>query len=608
MTARYPIFVKRDLDGFFGLAVDNLVQLLLIVFLCGTYCGMDGENAYFITRYILPGVAVSLLIGNLFYALQAHWVAWRERRSDVTALPYGINTPSLLVYVFFVINPAWERTQDAGYAWKLGLVACLGSGLIELSGAFVAERFRRSTPRAALLSTLAGIAIAFISMTFALQIWQRPLVAMVPLAIVLITYFSHTRFPLGLPGGLLAILTGSALAWLLTCIGRWLPPDWVDVPMNVQAVRESARAAAWQWPVWVWPTIQQTLGTHWKDVLGLLSVIIPMGLFNVIGSLQNIESAEAGGDVFATGPSLAVNGIGTIAAACFGSCFPTTIYIGHPGWKGLGARAGYSTLNGLVMSAICLTGTVGLISKVIPLESGIAIVLWIGIVITAQAFQATPIRHAPAVAVGLFPAIAAWGATIALGAFISAGLPAAVPEQGGGVLNVPLATSPAAGSAAPSPEPAPTRARTMEDVLRSTGPNGGLRSEVNGFLIHGMNILERGYIFTCMIVAAIAAFLIDRRFKAAGGWALAGAALTLLGLMHAYQLKGNEVSYLLLISKPEQGALAYRAYPVVIGYLLMAGIFLLMARREKDQPLEPKGNTLEDARMVPEAAPRQGSS
>src|SRR5690606_8875587 len=124
--------------------------------------------------------------------------------------------------------------------------------------------------------------------------------------------------------------------------------------------------------------------------------------FNVLGSLQNIESAEAAGDRFDTRSSLAVNGVGTIAAALFGSCFPTTIYIGHPGWKGLGARAGYSTLNGIAISAICLTGTVTAISRAVPIEAGVAIVLWIGIIITAQAFQATVRDHAPAVAIGLF--------------------------------------------------------------------------------------------------------------------------------------------------------------------------------------------------------------
>ncbi len=235
-----------------------------------------------------------------------------------------------------------------------------------------------------------------------------------------------------------------------------------------------------------------------------------MGLFNVLGSLQNIESAEAAGDRYSTSASLGVNGIATIAAALFGSCFPTTIYIGHPGWKALGARAGYSTLNGLVITVICLTGTVSLINSLIPIEAGMAIVLWIGIIITAQAFQTTPREHAPAVAIGLFPAIAAWGLTIAQGAFRAAGE---------GVAN----------------------ARTMEEALRSD-PN----LAVSGFVLHGLLVLERGYIFTCMILAAIAAFLIDRKFYTAAVWSLIAATFAALGLTHAYQLKGNDVDFLFI--------------------------------------------------------------
>ncbi len=605
-SARYPLFVKRDLDGFFGLAVDNLVQMLLIVALCGAYCGMTGDNAAFIYRHILPGVAVSLLIGNIFYAAQAHWVARREKRSDVTALPYGINTPSLLVYIFFVMKPAYDQ-QGAAYAWRLGLIACLGSGLIEFFGAFVAERLRRRTPRAALLSTLAGIAIAFISMPFALQIWQRPLVAMVPMGIILLTYFARARFPLGLPGGFVAVVVGTAIAWLLSLTGMS-----GDVLMTLDGVREASHRTEWYLPIWAGNEIRQTLQNEARQILPLLSVIIPMGLFNLIGSLQNIESAEAGGDVFATGPSLAVNGMGTVAAALFGSCFPTTIYIGHPGWKALGARAGYSTLNGLVMTVICLSGTVLLISKVIPLEAGIAIVLWIGVIITAQAFQATPARHAPAVAIGLFPAIAAWGATVMAGAFMEAGRDITVCRAPAAVATAPaigVATRPATQVApaavlpVPSPSPAEVphwkiRAATMQEVLEA--PNGrGLNTEVQGFLIHGLNILDRGYIFTCMILGAVAAFLIDRRFRAAAAWCVAASILTLLRLMHAYQLSGNIVDYLPIFSTPRDGAFVYRAYPLAVAYLLMAGLFLFMGSRERGSEERPAA-TEEDARVVPD--------
>jgi AGZA family xanthine/uracil permease-like MFS transporter len=552
MSQAYPLFVKRDLDGFFGLAIDNLVQWLLIITLCKTACGMSGEDESFIYNHILPGAAVSLVIGNLFYAFQAHRLAKRDGRTDVTALPFGINTPSLIVYAFFVMMPAYQVTHSARAAWLMGLLACLGSGLIEFTGALYAGWLRRHTPRAALLSTLAGIAIGFIAMTFALQIWQRPLIAMLPLGVVLITYFSGIRFPGGIPGGLLAVAGGTVIAWLLTVllldprVGNLLPHewlsrvtnDWLGRTMSARAVRDAWALRGWHLPVWAGGDLWQYMYTAWHDdaqrklLIGSISVIVPMGLFNVIGSLQNIESAEAGGDRFHTGSSLAVNGLCTIAAAFFGSCFPTTIYIGHPGWKGLGARAGYSTLNGIFFTVIGLTGTVAVINAVVPIEAGIAIVVWIGIIITAQAYQTTPREHAPAVAVGLFPAIAAWGATVAAGVFIVAG------------------------------------GKSMEAVLATNSS-----ADASGFLLHGMNILERGYIFTCMILAAISAFLIERKFFSAAIWSLAAAGLTFVGLMHAYQLRGNTVDYLLIWSRLPAGAFGTRAHGVAVGYVLLAALF-----------------------------------
>lgn len=540
MSARYPLFVRRDLDGFFGLFIDNLVQLLLIVFLCSTQCGMTGDSAYLLTQHILPGAAVSILLGNVFYAWQAHRLAKREGRSDVTALPYGINTPSLLVYVFFVMAPTYRKAVEEGVAdparlaWQVGLLACVGSGLIEFLGSFVAESIRRRTPRAALLSTLAGIAIGFIAMSFALQIYQKPLIAMVPLAVILITYFSRAPFPLQLPGGMIAVALGTLAAWLLTGLSTVWPsaPEWVtSSAMSHDALRESVHVLGWVPPQFVggrlWHLIMD--GELW---LAHLSVIVPMGLFNVIGSLQNIESAEAAGDRYHTCASLAANGLGTLSAALFGSCFPTTIYIGHPGWKGLGARAGYSTLNGGVITALCLTGAVGLVNRLIPVEAGVAIVLWIGIVITAQAFSATKTEHAPAVAVGLFPAIAAWGMTVVQGAFFVAG------------------------------------GNTMQQVL-SASP----AAQLSGFLMHGMISIERGFIFTCMMLAAISAFLIDRKFFTAGMWTLVAAACALIGITHAYQLTGNDVQFLFVHAEPISGALAYRAGPIALGYALMAAVF-----------------------------------
>jgi AGZA family xanthine/uracil permease-like MFS transporter len=122
--------------------------------------------------------------------------------------------------------------------------------------------------------------------------------------------------------------------------------------------------------------VDTTFSTY---LINFLPIIIPMGLFNLLGSLQNLESAEAAGDVYPIKSSVAMNGLGTMAAACFGSVFPTTIYIGHPGWKKMGAGAGYSIANGILITVLCLSGLVGFVSALIPVEAGAAILLWIGV-------------------------------------------------------------------------------------------------------------------------------------------------------------------------------------------------------------------------------------
>ncbi|MGQ0721655.1 MAG: NCS2 family permease, partial [Candidatus Eiseniibacteriota bacterium] len=462
-------FVRGDVDGFFGLALDNLVQLLVIDALGRFVLGFPPELLY---GRILPGAAVSLLVGNLYYARQAMRLAAVTGRTDVCALPYGINTVSLFGHAFLVMLPAKLAAEATGHpdpvrvAWQAGLVATVGSGLIETGGAFVAERIRKATPRAALLSTLAGIALGFISLGFLFRTYARPVVGLTVLAIILITYFGRVRFKGGLPGGFVAVCLGTTLAWIT----------------GIAPVGDAPGSVSLRLPVPVLGDLLDALRSGL--LLPYLSVIIPMGLFNVAGSLQNIESAEAAGDSYPTRPSLLVNGIGTLAAAAFGSPYPTTIYIGHPGWKALGARSGYSVLSGAFMTAVGITGTLAAIAWAVPIDAGMAIVLWIGIVISAQAFQATPRLHAPAVVVGLLPGIAAWGTLMAKNGLRAAGV----------------------GSAGGPP--------FSPDLIGAF-----LGSDT---WIHGAFALEQGFIFSSMVLAAATVALIERRFAVAAVWCGAG--------------------------------------------------------------------------------------
>jgi AGZA family xanthine/uracil permease-like MFS transporter len=205
----------------------------------------------------------------------------------------------------------------------------------------------------------------------------------------------------------------------------------------------------------------------------------------------------------------------------FGSCFPTTIYIGHPGWKAMGARAGYSVLNGVFVTVVCLTGTLSYIVWAVPVDAGMAIVLWIGMVITAQAFSATPRAHAPAVVVGLLPGVGAWGALMAKNGLRAAGL----GTPGGGEFSPAL----------------------LDSFLASDT------------WIHGAFALEQGFIFTSMTLAAATVAVIERRFSTAAIWCAIASALSLTGLMHGYRFTPGDT---VIALEP--------ATPWAIGYGVMA--------------------------------------
>ncbi len=473
-TNKLPYFCLGDLDGFFGLFVDNLLQLMLIMVLCNTVCGLPTE---FITHQILPGAALSILAGNLFYAWQARRLAKLTGRQDVTALPYGINTASLMAFIFLVMGPVYQETKNPLLTWQVGLFASLVSAVVELIGVFFGDWLRKNTPRAALLSSLAGIAITFIAMSFIFEIFASPLLALFPMLIILIAYTTKMRFWGGLPGGFIALLVGTFIAWL----SRWLGFNLFQPSAEIYSF---GLHPPFPVPADLFSFIFSAHG--WK----YMAVIFPMSLFNIIGSLQNLESAQAAGDNYPTKPSLFANGICGFIAALFGSPFPTTIYIGHPAWKAMGARSGYSVLNGVVIALLCFLGGITFLLQWIPLEATLGILLWIGIVITSQAFQEVPKAHNLAVAVGLIPALAAWGLLL------------------------------------------------IETTLRKAGTTLFATATQFGheLYIYGIIALSQGFLLSSILLAAFMVYLIEKDFFKAGCWALAAATLSFFGFIHAFNL------------------------------------------------------------------------
>ncbi len=503
------LFVRGDIDGFFGLFIDNLLQLMLITLFLPLLCGMDHA---FVFGTILPAAALSILFGNIYYFWQAWTISKREKRDDITALPYGINTVSLIAFIFLIMAPLYEETKNTKLVWQAGIFACFLSGIIEIIGAFAGNWLRKVTPRAALLSALAGIAITFIAMGFVFQLFASPAIAIVPMMLILLSYAGGVKFPFSFPGGFAAVLVGVALGWIL------LPFGWSTFAPAPDAVGLGFYPPK-PVPQDLFALLSEPLG--WK----YFAIILPMGLFNVIGSLQNLESAEAAGDKFPTRPSLLMNGVGSLIAAFFGSAFPTTIYIGHPGWKAMGARVGYSLINGIVITVLILMGGMTLILKVVPIEATLGILLWIGLIIMAQAYQTVPRKHALAVSIGLVPCFASWALYLV-----------------------------------------ETSLRIAGTNLFAAAPKFG-----NDLFIYGIIALNQGFIITAMIFAAVMVCLIEKDFGRAAVWTFTAALLSFFGLIHAFALDAAGLQPVFKLMAAPKFVFAY----VVTGLIFLAAHLLI---------------------------------
>jgi adenine/guanine/hypoxanthine permease len=467
-----------DLDSFFGLFFSGLPDLLLIVGLAPV-CGFPLS---FVASRVLPGAAIAVLAGNLFYAWQARKLAEREGRSDVTAIPFGINTPTIFAYVFLIMAPVYARTHDADAAWRAGIFASLVSGTLQTAGAFCMHWVRRYTPRAALLSPLAGLGLAYLCLGFVLGVFDQAAIALLPFLILLTLYGSLLRLPFRLPPAMVAMGVGAILVAVLRSVHLYE----VATPAIPEIKLYGPHFA---------PFLSVFEREHWT----YLSVIFPLALLDTLVSLMILESAKIAGDAYETRSSLLMNGLATLGAASLGSPFPTTLYLGHAAHKANGGRSGYSVLNGVVTVVLCTTGVLPLVLRYVPLEVAAPVIVWFGLVTVAQAMTEVEASHAIAVVLGLIPPLAQWAGSIA-----------------------------------------ETVARKAGSSLFALAPQMG-----SDLALGGLIALGQGSLLTSMLWSAALALIVERRFGGAAAWLVAASGFSAVGVIHAYRLSSSGVEGML---------------------------------------------------------------
>ena len=340
----------------------------------------------------------------------------------------------------------------------------------------------------------------------ALELIQTPVIGVVAFAIILLAWFGGVRYPGRLPAGLVAILFGMAVAWGAKLFG-------LDIGgVSGTALSSALSGVGFSVPL---PAVGHVFGGF--EFIGIILVTaIPFGIYDLVEAMDNVESAEAAGDAYPTTRVLTADGVVSLIGCLMGNPFINAVYIGHPGWKAMGGRIGYSFATGIVVLLLAWLNLISLLSSVVPLVAISPILLYIGMLIGAQAFQETPHNHAPAIVLAFTPHLAAWAKTLSDGALGAAG----------------------------------TNAATV----------GIEKLGQVGVLYNGLGVLGEGAILGGLILGAIAAFIIDRDFLRASAFAAAGSVLTFFGFMHG-------------------PAVGVAVMPVLaLAYLMVAGLLLAAAR------------------------------
>jgi AGZA family xanthine/uracil permease-like MFS transporter len=466
-SRRHPLFGAGDVSAFLGLTFDNVAQLIVFSTLL---IGVFHFPPKLVLARMLPGTALGVLFGDLIYTWLAFRLARRTGRTDVTAMPLGIDTVSLFGLTFGVLGPAFLRTGDAETAWQVGMALMVMMGGFKIVLAYFAGAIRRLVPEAAMLGTVGAVGVLLIAFLPMLKIFGAPLVGIPALLVVLLSLFRGVRLPGKVPAVLVAVALFTAAYILLRPYG--LVPAAEGVP--------PASGAGFALPL-------PTLGFvhHFALSLSYLPIALPLAFVTVIGGIDNTASAAAAGDEYDTRSILLTEGISTLLAGLFGGVVQTTPYIGHPAYKRMGGRAGYTLFTALFVGLGGIFGYLAWLVHGLPEVVVVPILVFIGLEIGGLSFRQVPERYAPAVAACFLPVVADLVLIVGMGWLsASGGSPAALHGEA------------AAG-------------------------------------FQAVQLLANGFVFSSLLLGATVSFLIDGRLPAAALTLLCSAAAAFVGLIHS---------------------------------------------------------------------------
>lgn len=465
----YQWWGRGDIDASLGVFFDGFSKILTAT---GIMMLVFGMPASVVIGKVVPGIGLAVFVGNMWYFFEAGQLAKKERRHDVTAQPFGLGASQVSGWLYLIIGPVYWQTKDAILALQVGIAANFVGGFIEVLGGFAGRWIIRNVPASALMGNMASSALVWLSIVGMAMVFDKPVYGILPLFIVLVDYLGKAdkRFK-KIPSGVIAILIGTVIAWT----GGYLTP---------QNFLTSFSEIGFYPPTFGLSDIL----AGFRGMIPFLPVIVPLQINNFLSTLQGLESAKVAGDAYPERRSMIMDGVSSMTGALFGSPFPTTVYFGHPGWKDLGARAGFSLVNGILYLLVCMTGLTGVLMALIPTEAVMVILIFVGFSVTDSTFRSMDNRYNGAILLSMIPIVFQYIQTMVSSAVQAAG--------------------------------STLEAITAEQFAAYSIP------------IRGIGYLGNGAFLSSLLWAGMLACVVDKNYLRAGIFAVALAGCSAIGMIH----------------------------------------------------------------------------
>jgi AGZA family xanthine/uracil permease-like MFS transporter len=487
----YKWATSGDINAFFGLMLDNVVNLAVLAGILVAGFGFPAQLVY--TR-MFPGTALGVMFGDIVYTVIAIRLARRTGRTDVTAMPLGLDAPSTIGMALTVLGPAFlvakgrmPEADAAVLAWQVGMATMVLMGVFKLIMAFIGERIQKAIPMAGLLGSIGGVGIALLGTLQLGEIYGEPVVGMMAIGIILYALVAKIRLPFGAPQVLVSVIVGAVLYYGLGAAGLSVHPvvlPHANFPVGLPL-----------------PTLGFLTGMP-IAVRDYLPLALPFAILTVIGGINVTASARLAGDDYNTRDILLTEAIATLIAGVCGGVSQSTPYIGHPAYKAMGGRAGYTLATGLFIGLGGILGYIAFMADALPKPALAPILVFVGLDIAEQCYHQTPKRHGAAVTFAIFPSVAQL-VTIFLSQVYNGALMSAAIDPAG--------------------------------TMKTTGIMNPEFITTCGVMI----LLAHGFILTAMLWGGALAFLIDRKIGAAAATLAICAVLSLFGFIHSVTPTGG---------------------------------------------------------------------